>query len=93
MIANTNHNGTIVENHWKTSNYICTVSPIIIEGKTQGYVYMFLGTSSIKEMITGLTKQFLVAGVVTFILTVITIFLLSRLLTKPLLRMKHATEK
>ncbi|PEP60724.1 MULTISPECIES: sensor histidine kinase [Bacillus] len=93
MIANTNHNGTIVENHWKTSNYICTVSPIIIEGKTQGYVYMFLGTSSIKEMIAGLTKQFLVAGVVTFILTVITIFLLSRLLTKPLLRMKHATEK
>ncbi|WP_426980486.1 ATP-binding protein [Bacillus pseudomycoides] len=93
MIADTNHNGTIVENHWKTSNYICTVSPIIIDGKTQGYVYMFLGTSSIKDMIAGLTKQFLVAGVVTFILTVITIFLLSRLLTKPLLRMKHATEK
>ncbi|WIY61915.1 sensor histidine kinase [Bacillus arachidis] len=93
MIADTNHNGTIVENHWKTSNYICTVSPIIIEGKMQGYVYMFLGTSSIKQMIAGLTKQFLVAGAVTFILTVITIFLLSRLLTKPLLRMKHATEK
>ncbi|PFD96748.1 two-component sensor histidine kinase [Bacillus cereus] len=93
MIADTNHNGTIVENHWKTSNYICTVSPIIIEGKMQGYVYMFLGTSSIKQMIAGLTKQFLVAGAVTFILTFITIFLLSRLLTKPLLRMKHATEK
>lgn len=93
MIASADHNGTIIENHWKTSNYICTVSPIIIEGKIQGYVYMFLGTSSIKQMIAGLTKQFLVVGAVTFILTVITIFLLSRLLTKPLLRMKHATEK
>ncbi|MEN1937662.1 ATP-binding protein [Paenibacillus sp. 102] len=93
MITSSDHNGTIIENHWKTSNYICTVSPIIIEGKIQGYVYMFLGTSSIKQMIAGLTKQFLVAGVITFILTVITIFLLSRLLTKPLLRMKHATEK
>ncbi|HEK9101118.1 HAMP domain-containing protein [Bacillus pfraonensis] len=93
MITSADHNGTIIENHWKTSNYICTVSPIIIEGKIQGYVYMFLGTSSIKQMIAGLTKQFLVVGAVTFILTVITIFLLSRLLTKPLLRMKHATEK
>ncbi|WP_243525894.1 ATP-binding protein [Bacillus pseudomycoides] len=93
MITATDHNGTIIENHWKTSNYICTVSPIMIEGKTQGYVYMFLGTSSIKEMIAGLTNQFLVVGAVTFILTAITIFLLSRRLTKPLLRMKHATEK
>ncbi|WP_459502469.1 sensor histidine kinase [Bacillus sp. C1] len=93
MVTNTSHNGTIIENHWKTSNYICTVSPIVIKGKTEGYVYMFLGTDSIEHMIDGLTKQFIIAGAVTFILTVITIFLLSRLLTKPLLRMKHATEK
>ncbi|EOA3903953.1 HAMP domain-containing sensor histidine kinase [Bacillus cytotoxicus] len=87
------HNGTIIENHWKTSNYICTVSPIVIGKKVQGYVYMFLGTNSIKQMVNGLTKQFMIAGLITFLLTVITIFLLSRLLTKPLLRMKHATEK
>lgn len=93
MVSNTDHSGTIVENHWKTSNYICTVSPIAIEGKPEGYVYMFLGTNSIEQMIDGLTKQFIIAGAITFILTVITIFLLSRLLTKPLLRMKHATEK
>lgn len=93
MTTSANHNGTIIENHWKTANYICTVSPIVIEGKTEGYVYMFNRTSSIKHMIDGLTKQFIIAGIVTFILTAITIFLLSRLLTKPLLRMKHATEK
>ena len=54
---------------------------------------MFLGTESIEKLVNGLTKQFIIAGAITFLLTVITIFLLSRLLTKPLLHMKHATEK
>ncbi|CAM4044198.1 ATP-binding protein [Bacillus paramycoides] len=93
MNTSTDHNGSIIENHWKTSNYICTVSPIVVNGKLEGYVYMFLRTTSIEEMINGLTKQFIIAGIVTFLLTVVTIFLLSRLLTKPLLHMKHATEK
>ncbi|MGE6540342.1 ATP-binding protein [Bacillus luti] len=93
MQTRTDHDGAIIENHWKTSNYICTVSPIIVAGKTEGYVYMFLGTESIEGMVNGLTRQFIIAGVITFLLTAITIFLLSRLLTKPLLHMKHATEK
>ncbi|MGE6598651.1 ATP-binding protein [Bacillus proteolyticus] len=93
MQTRTDHDGAIIENHWKTSNYICTVSPIVVAGKTEGYVYMFLGTESIEKMVNGLTKQFIIAGVITFLLTAITIFLLSRLLTKPLLHMKQATEK
>ncbi|MGG5740190.1 MULTISPECIES: sensor histidine kinase [Bacillus cereus group] len=93
MQTRTDHDGAIIENHWKTSNYICTVSPIIVAGKTEGYVYMFLGTESIEKMVNGLTRQFIIAGVITFLLTAITIFLLSRLLTKPLLHMKQATEK
>lgn len=93
MQTRTDHDGAIIENHWKTSNYICTVSPIIVAGKHEGYVYMFLGTESIEKLVNGLTKQFIIAGAITFLLTVITIFLLSRLLTKPLLHMKHATEK
>ncbi|PQZ55167.1 two-component sensor histidine kinase [Bacillus sp. MYb209] len=93
MQTRTDHDGAIIENHWKTSNYICTVSPIVVAGKTEGYVYMFLGTESIEEMVNGLTRQFIIAGVITFLLTAITIFLLSRLLTKPLLHMKQATEK
>lgn len=85
--------GTVIENHWKTSNYICTVSPIQIQGEVKGYVYMFLGTDSIKQMIQRLTSQFLLIGAITFLVTVITIFLLSRILTKPLIHMKKATEK
>lgn len=86
-------NGSVVEDHWKTSNYICTVSPIRIDGNIEGYVYMFLGTDSIKQMIQRLTYQFIVAGAITFVLTIMTMFLLSRFLTKPLIKMKKATEK
>ncbi|CAM4220085.1 histidine kinase [Bacillus manliponensis] len=86
-------NDSVVDDHWKTSNYICTVSPIKIDGNIKGNVYMFLGTESIKQMIQRLTYQFIVAGIITFILTVITMFLLSRFLTNPLIKMKKATEK
>lgn len=85
--------GTVIEEHWKTSNYICTVSPIQVGGDIKGYVYMFLGTDSIKQLIQRLTYQFIVVGAITFILTVITMFLLSKLLTNPLIKMKKATEK
>ena len=49
MQTRTDHDGAIIENHWKTSNYICTVSPIVVDGKHEGYVYMFLGTESIEK--------------------------------------------
>jgi signal transduction histidine kinase len=86
-------NGTVIEDDWQTSNYICSVSPIRINNETKGYVYMFLGTDSIQGMVDRLTSQFIIAGAVTVILTIITTFLLSRILTQPLIRMKQATEK
>ncbi|MCG7044771.1 hypothetical protein LDP22_33280, partial [Pseudomonas aeruginosa] len=73
-----NTNGSVAEDHWKTSNYICTISPIQIDNEIKGYVYMFLGTDSIKQMIQRLTYQFIFVGAITFIITVITMFLLSR---------------
>ena len=82
MQTRTDHDGAIIENHWKTSNYICTVSPIIVAGKHEGYVYMFLGTESIEKLVNGLTKQFIIAGAITFLLTVITIFLFISVINK-----------
>lgn len=66
MQTRTDHEGAIIENHWKTSNYICTVSPIVIDGKHEGYVYMFLGTESIEKMVNGLTRQFVLLGSLLF---------------------------
>lgn len=86
-------NGTVIEKHWRSSNYICTVSPIKIQGKNKGFVYMFLGTDSIRTLIDHLTDQFIIIGAITFFLTVITVFLLSKILTIPLVYMKKATKK
>ncbi|MCP8969263.1 sensor histidine kinase [Ectobacillus ponti] len=84
---------TIIEDHWKTSSYICTVSPILSQGTPKGYVYMFQNTSSLRDMIDRLTSQFFMTGCATFLFTVIAMFFLSRILTKPLIRMKEAAEK
>lgn len=54
---------------------------------------MFAETNHIKGMVSHLRNQFLIVGLIAVGLTVITIFLLSRLITLPLIRMKEATEQ
>ena len=49
MQTRTDHDGAIIENHWKTSNYICTVSPIIVAGKHEGMCICFLGQNPLKS--------------------------------------------
>lgn len=85
--------GTIVEDQWEKKKYIATDSPITINNKHLGHVFMFAETSYIKQTVSHLTGQFLVIGLVTIFLTVITISVLSRLITLPLIRMKEATEQ
>ncbi|SFJ86299.1 MULTISPECIES: HAMP domain-containing sensor histidine kinase [unclassified Bacillus (in: firmicutes)] len=85
--------GMITEDRWKESKYISTVSPIVKYGVVTGYVHMFLETTSIKEMIFRLTKQFITIGALTVALTTILVFLFSRVITNPLIKMKRATEK
>lgn len=85
--------GMITEDRWKASKYISTVSPITKSGVVVGYVHMFLGTDSIKQMIFRLTKQFVTVGALTAVLTTILVFLFSRVITNPLIKMKRATEK
>ncbi|MGG2093793.1 HAMP domain-containing sensor histidine kinase [Bacillus sp. S13(2024)] len=85
--------GMITEDRWKASKYISTVSPITKYGVVVGYVHMFLATASIKEMIYRLTKQFVTVGALTVALTTILVFLFSRVITNPLIKMKRATEK
>ena len=87
------HSGMVVQNNWKNESYIATASPIRMDGKTKGYVYMFQRTASIQNMIAKLKHHFLVVGIVSVFLTILTIFFLSRVITIPLIRMKQATEK
>lgn len=85
--------GGIVEDRWNERQFIATDSPIMIDGVHQGHVFMFAETDHIKQMVSHLRNQFLVVGLIAAGLTVITIFLLSRLITLPLIRMKQATEQ
>ncbi len=85
-------NGKVVENDWKSKPYIATVTPFETGIKT-GYVYMFKDTSQVKQLIQQLNKHFLVAGIATSIVTAIIILILSRIVARPLIKMKEATKK
>ncbi|WP_203331973.1 sensor histidine kinase [Planococcus beigongshangi] len=85
--------GKVVEERWDKKEFIATDSPITIEGEHRGHVFMFAETNHIKGMVSHLRNQFLIVGLIAVGLTVITIFLLSRLITLPLIRMKEAMEQ
>jgi two-component system, OmpR family, sensor histidine kinase BaeS len=84
--------GMIVEKRWETESYISTVSPIMIDNQLIGHVYMFKSTHSIQMMVYKLKQHFILVGSLTILLTVVTVFLLSKVITLPLVRMKQATK-
>lgn len=85
--------GKVLEERWPEKKYIATDSPITINEEHQGHVFMFADTNKIRRIVDHLSDQFIVIGLITIILTIITVFILSRLITKPLVRMKEATEQ
>src|SRR5699024_22442 len=85
--------GEIVENRWNKKKYIVADSPITINGEHQGHVFMFAPTNNVKKIVDHLSDQFLVIGMITILLTIITIFILSRFITLPVIKIKEATEQ
>ncbi|KFM99976.1 sensor histidine kinase [Bacillus clarus] len=84
--------GLIVEKNWKKSKFISTVSPIHTKD-FDGYLHMFLKTSFLEDMLLRLMNQFIIVSILTLILTTISVFVFSRVITDPLIKMKRATEK
>ena len=87
------HDGQVLEEKWDQEPYIATISPIQIDHKVSGYVYMFQDTASVRTLIHSLNEHFLIAGWISVIFTVVIIFFLSRGITKPLIKMKEATSQ
>ncbi|WP_142829197.1 sensor histidine kinase [Planococcus soli] len=85
--------GEIIEENWQDQRYIATDSPITIDGVHEGHVFMFAPTDNVERIIDHLKSQFLLVGIITVLLTIVTILLLSRLITLPLIRMKEAAEQ
>ncbi|MET3505787.1 sensor histidine kinase [Halalkalibacter oceani] len=85
--------GKVLEERWNEKDYIATDSPITINGEHSGHVFMFADTNQIKKIVDHLRRQFIVVGLIVIATTILTIFVLSKLITLPLIRMKEATEQ
>lgn len=84
--------GLILEPDWKKEKYISTVSAFKDGNGNSGYVYMFKSTDQVKTFISQLNKHFLLASLLILFFMIVTIFFLSKALTKPLITMKEATK-
>lgn len=84
--------GKVIESNWKDMNYLATVTSFESE-RNEGYVYMFKSAAPLRNLILQLNSHFLLAGILSLIILTGIHFLLSKLLTRPLLKMKQATEK
>lgn len=85
--------GAIIEEEWRKTEYIATDSPITINHKHKGHVFMFAHSNDVKKIVDHLSDQFIIIGLITIGLTIITIFILSRFIALPLIKMKEATEQ
>ncbi|MED4227988.1 ATP-binding protein [Neobacillus cucumis] len=93
-INNLPRNGRILQPDWQNEKYIATVTAFNNkDGKKAGYVYMFRKTDEVQKLISELNKHFLFASFLILIFMLITVFFLSKALTKPLISMKEATKK
>lgn len=91
-ISNLNED-KIVLSDWKISPYIISKHPFQINSQNAGFVVMFQSTQSIEQLVRKLNTHFWLAGVISVVALFIIYAVLSKFLTRPLIRMKVATEK
>jgi two-component system, OmpR family, sensor histidine kinase ArlS len=92
-ITNLPRKGRILQSDWKKEEYIATVTAFKKNGEKIGYVYMFKNTDEVQKLISQLNKHFILASLLILFFLLITIYFLSKALTKPLISMKEATKK
>ncbi|WP_059172842.1 HAMP domain-containing sensor histidine kinase [Bacillus sp. FJAT-27445] len=86
-------NGMILQDDLEDNEYIASISPFESRDGKSGFVYMFRTTEQVQSMISQLNSHFIWASLLILLFMVITVFILSRFLTKPLIKMKEATKK
>lgn len=83
----------IIQKNWKEEKYIVSLHPYNVNGKKTGYVILFQSTKDLQLLVNKLNFHFILAGLASLILLCIVYLILSKYLTRPLIRMKVATEK
>lgn len=87
------YTGLILEDDWQHESYIASVSPIMVNGKINGYVYMFQSTQKIKDLISGMNHHFILAGMLSLVFMVFIIIILTRIVTHPVIEISKATKR
>ncbi len=83
----------ILVSDWEKSPYIISAHPYQVDSSHSGYVVMFQSTDSIEQLVKKLNMHFGFAGGASVLALFIIYAILSKFLTRPLIRMKEATEK
>lgn len=83
----------IIQRDWKEEKYIISLHPYTINELQAGYVILFQSTKDLQVLVNKLNFHFVLAGLASLILLCIVYLILSKYLTRPLIRMKEATEK
>lgn len=86
-------NDQVIKPDWEDSPYIISAHPYKVDDNNSGYVVMFQSTEPIALLVRKLNFHFGLAGVAIIIILFIIYLILSKFLTRPLIRMKEATEK
>lgn len=83
----------IIISDWRSSAYIVSVHPYKVDEERSGFVIMLQNTNSLNQMVDKMNMHFVLSGIVGFIVLFIIYVMLSKIITRPLMRMKEATEK
>lgn len=83
----------IVMPNWKDSPYIVSAHPYEVDENRSGYLLMFQSSEPIERLVGKLNFHFGLAGGAIILVLFVIYSILSKFLTRPLIRMKEATEK
>ncbi|WP_203247665.1 sensor histidine kinase [Sporosarcina beigongshangi] len=86
-------NDRVVMTDWEDSPYIVSAHPYEIDEDRTGFVLMFQSSAPIERLVGKLNFHFSLAGGAIIIILFVIYSILSKFLTRPLIRMKEATEK
>ena len=86
-------NDRVIKPEWEASPYIISAHPYEINENKSGYVLMFQSTEPIERLVRKLNFHFGLAGGAIIVILFVIYTILSKFLTRPLIRMKEATEK
>lgn len=83
----------VLQTPTEQGDFLMTDSPIEISGVHQGHVFMFAPETLIQQVVKPLRQQFIQVGIIAVFLSLVTVAICTRLISRPLIKMERATAK